>query len=258
MNKKHFYILLVLTLLLVSGCAETEPDDAYSDRTAEEPEDVYNYRTTGDDIVPSFYLVKTEYYSDEVVIYYDGTVDISENYSFSNDLEAKGNTLTLKTDNPSEFNSFDMSCGDFSYSFRYLDSDQYACIYTVMDSEGGLDYSGSVDRYYTEEEKNEQNERAHEREEQQKELFERLEGTWTSGDGDYFRIYSEDNYAVEYSLSDRNGMESPVYFDEYLFANENRISISYIDGSCEAMFSIILAEDGSSFEYDGEIFVRVE
>ena len=164
-------------------------------------------------------VVKTEYYSDKVVIYFDGTIQNLE-----------------------------------SYSFRYLDTDQYACLYSVMDSEGGMHYSGIVDRYYTDEEKNKQNEQALKREQEQIELYERLEGTWTSEDGYYFRIYMEDNYAVEYSLADRTGTESAVVFKNHLYAKENNIGISYIDGPFEAMFPIVLSEDGNSFEFEEKVF----
>lgn len=152
-KRKTNYIILILTIILlfVTGCALSGVSK------------VYKYRTTGDDIVEDFYLEKTEYYSDKVVIYWNGTINNIDKYSFSDAFEIKGNTLVLKTDKPEDFTSFYMSYADFDYKFRYLDSDQYACICTVMDSEGGLHYSGSIDRYYTEEEKEKQKEQAQER-----------------------------------------------------------------------------------------------
>ncbi|MCQ2522669.1 MAG: hypothetical protein MJ105_09880 [Lachnospiraceae bacterium] len=242
--KKKYCCLLVLLLILITGCSASKA-------TA-----VYEYRTTGDDIVPSVYLVKTEYYPDKVVIYWDGTVSSLEEYHISEEFELQDKKMILKTDQPLEFNSFSMGGEDFSYFFRYLDSEQYACLYSDMDSEGGMHYSGSIDRYYTDEEKEKQSEQSRKREEEQKELFEKLEGTWVCDDGDYLRIYKDEDYAVEYSVNDTQGNETSVYFKDHLYAKENNIGISYIDGPFEAMFAIVLAEDGNSFEYSDKIFVR--
>lgn len=242
--KKCGCILVALICIVISGCGITKANS------------IYIYRITGDDIVSSFYLTKTEYYSDKVVIYFDGTIQNLDSYSFSDGIVVKNKSLLAETDNPEEFNSFYMSREDESYSFRYLDTDQYACLYSVMDSEGGMHYSGSVDRYYTDEEKNKQNEQALKREQEQIELYERLVGTWTSEDGYYFRIYMEDNYTVEYSLADRTGTESAVVFINHLYAKENNIGISYIDGPFDVLFPIVLSEDGNSFEFEEKVFTR--
>ncbi|MGN0396011.1 MAG: hypothetical protein ACI4EF_11660 [Coprococcus sp.] len=245
-KRKTNYIILILTivLLFVTGCALSGVSK------------VYKYRTTGDDIVEDFYLEKTEYYSDKVVIYWNGTINNIDKYSFSDAFEIKGNTLVLKTDKPEDFTSFYMFYADFDYKFRYLDSDQYACICTVMDSEGGLHYSGSIDHYYTEEEKGKQKEQAQERENEQKELFEKLEGTWNSDDGEYFIVYKDDDYSIQYYVDEREGTETPIFFQDYLYVNENRIAISYIDGPFDACFEIILSEDGQSFEYNSKVFYK--
>lgn len=246
MKGKIYYIVSILTivLLFVTGCALSGVSK------------IYKYRTTGDDIVEDFYLEKTEYYSDKVVVYWNGTINNIDKYSFSDAFEIKGNTLVLKTDTPEDFTSFYMSYTDFDYKFRYLDSDQYACICTVMDSEGGLHYSGSVDRYYTEEEKARQKEQAQEREREQEELYEKLEGTWNSEDGEYFRIYKDDDYAIQYFVDGKEGTEKPVFFQDYLYANDDNIAISYIDGPFDARFEIVLSEDGQTFEYDGKVFYK--
>jgi len=243
-NKKSILCVLLLILIFITGCSASKATS------------VYEYRTTGDDIVPSLYLVKTEYYSNKVVIYWDGTVSSLEDWSFSDDFIVNGKKLILKAGEPSAFNSFSVSLDDFSYSFRYLDSEQYACLYTVMDSEGGLNFEGSIDRYYTDEEIESQNEHARKREEEQKEIFGKLEGLWVCEDGDYIHVYEEKGYVLEYSVNDEQGKESQVYFQDNIYAKENNMGVFYNDGLWEQGFAVVLSEDGSSFEYLDKIFVR--
>ena len=45
---------------------------------------------------------------------------------------------------------------------------------------------------------------------------------------------------MEYSLADRTGTESAVVFINHLYAKENNIGISYIDGPFEAVFDTIM------------------
>jgi len=243
-NKKSILCVLVLILIFVTGCSASKATS------------VYEYRTSGDDIVPSLYLVKTEYYSDKVVIFWDGTVSSLEDWRFSDDFIVKGKKLILKTEEPSAFNSFSVSLEDFSYSFRYLDSEQYACLYTVMDSEGGLDFGGSIDRYYTDEEIERQKEQVRKREEEEKEIFGKLEGLWVCEDGDYIRVYEDESYTLEYSVNDEQGKESSIYFKGNIYAKENNMGVFYNDGLFEVGFTVVLSEDGSSFEYLDKIFVH--
>lgn len=243
--KQRIYIIisiLAIVMIFISGCTSATK--------------VYNYRTSGDDIIDEFYLVKTEYYPNKVVIYWDGTIDNLDKYDFSDAFEIKGNTLVLATDSPEEFTSFYMSFNDFDYKFRYLDSEQYACVLTVMDSEGGLHTSGSIDRYYTEEEKNKQKEQEQNRKKEQEEMYAKLQGTWTSEDGDCFCISKDDEYIVQYSIGEAQGTGKPVYFQNYLYAEENNIGIEYNDGVFNKMFPIVLSEDAQSFEYDGKVFYK--
>lgn len=101
-----------------------------------------------------------------------------------------------------------MSYDDFDYRFRYLNSDQYACVLTVMDSEGGLHESGSVSRYYTEEEKRQQESRKKYEDAKQEELFGMLEGTWTSEDGESF----ECNGKVFNKVNHTSSMGNLIYY----------------------------------------------
>lgn len=66
----------------------------------------YIYRITGDDIVSSFYLTKAEYYSDKVVIHFDGTIQSLDSYSFSDGIVVKNKSLLVETDNPEELKKY--------------------------------------------------------------------------------------------------------------------------------------------------------
>ena len=94
-------------------------------------------------------------------------------------------------------------------------------------------------------------------EEQQKQLFNRFRGKWTNDNGDWFRIYEEEKYPLQYSLGEESGNEIHVFFRDGMYAIDNSISISYLgNGDCELSFVVLLAEDGQSFEYDGTVFYR--
>lgn len=94
-------------------------------------------------------------------------------------------------------------------------------------------------------------------EEEQRELFIKLNGLWTGDNGDYFNIYEGDNYILEYSVGGNSGEKTPVYFQDGVRAEANRMSITYRGkGDCTEGFEITLAEDGLSFEYGDYVFYK--
>ncbi len=94
-------------------------------------------------------------------------------------------------------------------------------------------------------------------EEQQQQLFTRLSGVWTSENGDYFKIYQEERYVLEYSIGEDKGTETPIYFRDGIRAIVNNISIYYAaGGDAETGFTVLLAEDGQSFTYEDAVFCR--
>lgn len=261
--KKFITVFLFVMTCFIMGCSKEKSLQTFS------------YRTSGEDIVKSFYLVNAEYYEDKVVIQWDGTIKSVEDYHFSEDsdsakVKVKGHTITFYLDKPKEFDAFSMwpdnDYEDRIYRFRYLDTDQYACLYTSMDSEGGTHESGSVDRYYTEEEKASYSQSAKEAAQEQLELFEMLEGKWVCEDGDYFLIYAKDldaegNYAkytyhVEYSLGEESGIKNGIWFESQWYAREGIIGIAYDDGPYETAFMVTLSENQNSFVYEDKIFNR--
>ena len=245
--RKMYYVILFM-MCFITGCLKPT---------------TYTYRTTGSDIVKSFYLERTEYYADKVVIYFDGDKVDATQFNYTVPFEVKKDRLIFETDCPEVITSFEMRANDWSnttYRFRYLDTDQYACICTIMDSEGGLHDSGSIDRYYTAEEKRAQEERVEKRKNEQRELFTRYEGTWTSEEGYYFKIYEDEavegNYCVEFYLEDREDTAIYVGFNEYSMGDKKDLNISYIDGPYDAFISVVVSNDGDSMVYNDITFIK--
>lgn len=246
--RKICYGVLFMMLCFITGCAKPT---------------TYTYRTTGKDIVKSLYLEKTEYYPDKIVIYLGGENVDASSFDYSVPFEVKGNKLILKSDSAGAITSFEMNANDMtqtSYRFRYLDTNQYACICTIMDSEGGLHDSGSIDRFYTYEEKAAQKERVEKLKNEQRELFTKYEGTWTSEEGYYLKIYEnedvEDNYCVELYLEDREDIATYVGFYEYSKGDKKGLDIGYIDGPFDACIPLDISEDGNSLIYNGITFTK--
>ena len=91
----------------------------------------------------------------------------------------------------------------------------------------------------------------------QSNLYERLNGRWVSEVGDYFFIYKEDCYVIEFSLGDNQGRKTQIEFQDGMYAKENNIAIIYRgSGDCSEQFLVLLAEDGESFVYDDVVFAR--
>ncbi len=107
------------------------------------------------------------------------------------------------------------------------------------------------------EKKNSESQRNSKYEVRQTALYERLNGRWVAENGDYFNIYKEEYYIVEYSLGDNKGQEKRIAFQSGIYAIENNIAIIYNGGGdCSANFTVLLAEDGRSFEYNDIVFEK--
>lgn len=261
MGIKAFFIsawIVIAAFGCLAGCSMEKADAVYR----------YDESLCGE-LFPEFYLVKTEYYSDRVVIYWNGNGSIMDlsayDFDFGADLTVDSKiimTVDLKTITitgvvPSEITSFSCSdpYGDINYSFRYLDSAQYAAICTVMDSEGGVETRGDLLRYYTEEEKRAREEQAKERQEQEERQYLLFAGTWMADDGDYIRFYKEDQYALEYAVAGEKWIQSPIFFQDHYCAKEDQYFISYIDGPLTNGFAVSMSEDSGSFTYRNKRFV---
>lgn len=262
-------LFLLLVILSVSGCKEernqvlTDTDGKSGEYTKENnsPYSVFSYdQMDSEEKSREFYIERTEYYRDKVIIYWNGAMKSLEDARLEKGCEADGHTIVITADNPEEVTGFSFTDahGETQYSFRYLNSEAYACLKQTMDSEGGIHFEGNLDRYYTAEEKEAQAEAAKKRQEQQDALYEKLAGTWISEKGGYFTISRDDGVNVEYCLDGKKKSIRGVIPEDYYCAIENNIHLSYFDGPFTAGLLLLLAEDGKSFAYEGEQFFRLQ
>lgn len=239
--------LMVLSLLCLAACGKSK----------ETKQRVYKYNLKeNDDVFSNFYIEKTEYYKDKVIIYCGGP--LSESLDKSHIFEQDGvefsidkNKIIAKSDTPEIVNQIQLTFenGDLYIYVRYLDSDMYAALQLQYDSEGGVTVVGNKDAFYTEEEKENIASQEKERQEKQAALFERLEGRWVSTDGKYF-VFSKDGdtYTMEHYCDDGYAsedyrLEKPIWFEETY--NEDEIAISYPSGPLTSMQSVIMIDENT-------------
>lgn len=89
----------------------------------------------------------------------------------------------------------------------------------------------------------------------QKEYYAIFEGIWLCENGDYIRIYNNGGYEIEYSFEGETEIKTHVYFREGV----NSVYINYLlSGDAAGSMEVILAEDGISFEYNGNVFEKTD
>ena len=262
-------LFLLLVILSVTGCTEernqglpdTDGNSGEYTKESNSPYSVFSYdQMDSEEKGKEFYIERTEYYSDKVIVYWNGAMKSLEDACLEEAWEADGHTILIRAEHPEEITGFSFTdaYGEMRYEFRYLNSAAYAYLKCTMDSEGGIHYEGNLDRYYTAEEKEARAEAERRRQEQQDALYERLAGTWVSEKGGYFTISREDGVNVEYCLDGRKESIRGVIPEDFYCAIENNIHLSYFDGPFTAGLLVLLAEDGKSFEYEGEQFFRLQ
>ena len=238
----------------------------------------YSYKVKDIDHCGFFYISKTTYYGNRVEFDVNSRYELSEmNFSTPDDPNAtvdfKNNTVILYSDIPNDITSLEVSNSWFEISFRYLNTSEYACIWrSWADDLGWVEYEGDKDKYYTEEEKEQQREAAERAEELRKqaekedeELFPVFQGKWVSDDGDYFDIYDAGSshgftrHGVRYHQNDPEYTEEYDYFKFSKFGGENQYRMLY---TTEDTWGIQIAYDieydgGNSFLFAGKEFTRV-
>lgn len=193
----------------------------------------YRYENTGiDDGITTFYIVKTEYYRDKVVLTWDGELEDLEYCQFEDNLDVTidGHKIIINSDNPYNITSFSMRLSDYLFEFRYLNTSSYAEILTVYDTAGGEHVTGDINRFYTQEEKAEQRKIARsirDKKEREQKLFDSFFGTWKSDDGEVVKFFIDENGTRRVTVADimvdqrydgmsessRSGYDYDVYLD---------------------------------------------
>ena len=237
----------------------------------------YGYNVQNIDHCGFFYISKTTYYGNRVEFDVNSRYDISGmTFSTPDDPNAtvdfNNNTVILYSDIPNDITSLEVSNGWFEVSFRYLNTSEYACIWrSWADDLGWVEYEGDKDKYYTEEEKEQQREAAERAEELRKqaekedeELFAVFQGKWVSEDGDYFDIYDAGSshgftrHGVRYYQNDNQYTEQYDGFKFSKYGQENTYRMIYTEGGWGIQIAYDIEYDGgNSFLYAGKEFTRV-
>ena len=233
----------------------------------------YSYNVKNIDHCGFFYVSKTSYFGNRVEFEVNSRYAPEElNYSTPDDANAsvdvKKNTVILYSDHPYDISSLNVSTSWFEISFRYLDTSEYACIWrTWADDLGWENYEGDTDKYYTEEEKEQQREAAErakelreQAEKEDKELFAVFQGKWVSDDGDYFDIYGDDSvHSVKYY---KNDTQAEDVYDGFGFSKteqENGYRMTYQEGGWGLYITYDIEYSGrNSFLYAGKEFRKFD
>ncbi len=236
----------------------------------------YKYNTDKIYHCDDLYITKTKYYKNKVKIYFNTGVD--NQYVYMPDYSANvtyssGRCVTIYSDNPESITSVNYSNRSRDVKFRYLDSEEYATIWSYWaDDIGWQDYSGDKSKYYTDEEKRKQKEAEQKREEERKKVREEsnkisvlIKGTWFSDAGDCFEICEDkdtNSYTVNYYMADEERNDWPYYINFQWIDEDNRVIAIYHNSSDffdePVYFEVTLSEDGKSFKYEGDDFYLVE
>lgn len=143
-------ILAVLAVCLLTACAE---------------EHVKTYRYSKQDDILEDYLIKSEFYEDKLVVYFseDALSEVEMVDCFDTDdewiedgaeFEFEDDVLTIYSENATKITAIDVyEHSERYFSIRYLDSKQYAMLLYTWVSEMGMEPTGDMDAYLTQEEK---------------------------------------------------------------------------------------------------------
>ncbi|MCR5799168.1 MAG: hypothetical protein K6G69_03755 [Lachnospiraceae bacterium] len=256
---KLLSVCMILCALFMAGCSI-------------KPENVYKYDT--DDIrhEDNVYVTQTKYYDDRVEVFFNTKISSDgEHFDIDADddaeTEVKGKKLVIYTDDPKAVTSLYIGSDWKEVFYRYLDTEKYACIWHYWaDDLGWDDFKGDTGRYYTEEEKKQQAERAKRYEEERKKELEQdaviakiFTGRWLGEDGSYIEIFDRDRVHVfrkkyiEYEMPD----ESYVTFIKN-DQGEGNYWMTYQADWSSMMLPLKMAEDEGSFEYEGVTYRRVD
>ena len=256
-NIKRFIITLTSLLFIITGCSDKSVN-------------THNYDLTKISYWDSMYITQTTYYDDRVEIEVDGQFTEKDFEFGSPDVsnskkDKKNNTLIIYSDNPENITSLIISNSWYEVDFRYLNTDEYACIWQTWADDLGWEYFGDGDKYYNEEEKKQQREAEEQRRIQQEqaqkedaELFAVFKGKWTSDDGDYFDIYDAGSgHGVKYYQNESQRTEEYYDFKFSKHNQEDRYSMTYSENGFGVNINYEIEYSGEdTFIYDGKTFKR--
>ncbi len=256
-----FMLLATLMFFLLDG-GKDKPEKNY----------IYNHEE-----ILSISIEKTLYYSDKLVIQFgedsiskaEKVICYDDNFNVVDvvDFFIEENHLTISSDNALKISGLYIIINvDKEIKVRCLDSDNYAMIVYTWADDIGMMPEGDLDTYYTEEEKQKQEEIEDELEAMQAEAFSYIEGTWENDDktlrmeikevegNRVIEVYAEDGIDI--------GLPSEIPIDTIHINKETEPIevIVYDNVNWGAAYWFYLYNDNTELQYFGTdiILKRVE
>ena len=141
--------LVLLCILLITGCTGKKGSS-------------YTYKLDKMQYWDVLYVSQTTYYDNRVEIVLSGG-RATENFKFFSPddrgavTDKMSTTLIIYSDNPTDITSLNIIGSLYRLEFRYLNTEEYVCIWRLFASElGWSEYYGDTGRFFTKEEKEQQ------------------------------------------------------------------------------------------------------
>ena len=238
-----------------------------------ESKTVYSYGESS--LTEAFSLEKMVVYQDRAELYFENASfdTISKVYCYDKDfkyleeaeIDFNREVLTLKGSEATKISGIALYVSsDYYFKIRYLDSNQYAVLTYEFVSDIGFEEFGDKKAYYTDAELKKEKDDEQAEYESDREVFDYLEGSWVSEDGNSRKYFYEENgkfyvdvtaYNTETgeSIKYKMSFENPTFdydYDEETSSNEEPVRISMICG--DSMTAFLLSEDFSCLQDDYE------
>lgn len=182
------------------------------------------YKYNNNEVKAGITIEKSEYYNDKLVIYgngFDRSMEVSGCYddmlkpiddNFSYDISTKKIIISIEA--ARRISGVYIKSGDVEYKIRYLDSDQYAMIWSEFVCDIGIVENGNIDAYYTSQELESMKAVQIAEDIKLSNNFSPLEGNWES-ENEFitFRCEGDSFYLLEGMNSNKGAsiIDSPIY-----------------------------------------------
>ena len=219
---------VLASLLALVGCARS------GDRV------VYQYKETAV-LFDDFQIKKTVYTPGKMKLYYKG-VYLKDNQitCYDANFEDLGSefehafqngVLTVKADFADKISGLTIEDRDHDtiYHLRYLDSPQFAWLADTFWYDAGWMEMGDEEKYYTAEERQEQQNRVNAVRQETMEVFSLLEGTWFSEDGSCKIVCSMDEDGTGFVVDELQLDETDQTWKGYSVSVESAYQTQYED-----------------------------
>ena len=257
---KNYFLcigILIMSLVLFTACGNkmttyTYENEAILDIKIEKSEAYIDKLvvTFAEDSISG--VKKAECYSSDFTV-----IEEEPEFSFKNDV------LTIETDNADMISGMKVwdSDRDLYFYVRYMDSDSYAMLVYSWADDVGYMVNGDEDAYYTQEEKEKQNELAEIQAEAEAYAYSKLRGEWINESEDTRIIFdSNSDYGRYFSVCKLENGEW-IEYDSMLIGEispHGNDTMALYDNPSFGRQVIVEIEDDNTmkFDYSEELYYR--